>query len=274
MNPTMDVLQQQDVFSADLPCIVFRQMFHKERLLYAAVGYMPLLVNLQMQGKTLASGLLKLERSEPPALFTGLGITAYEIEGAGGTLLEWHGATQTQRTVIGGLDWRTDNLVVVSDPGRVSGVDINMPAVPGEVHMLVRANTAILKNNLFRLRRRYDTVETAEVLGVGNASDTSFSFTTAEKPICPCSVKINFIDAVGAKVGLIRDNGKGELTTLPPNVLLESGSTINYKTGAIQLEFDPAHTPTATNITCDYEWSSTGVEDKAYYRVNWEHGDG
>ena len=78
-------------------------------------------------------------------------------------------------------------------------------------------------------------------------------------------------DAVGVKTDKIVDNGRGFLACVPSDVLLDPDlpNTVDYKTGAIVLNFDAAHTPTATNITADYEYDSSGIADESEYGVEW-----
>jgi len=73
-------------------------------------------------------------------------------------------------------------------------------------------------------------VITPETIGTGDGSDTSFSATLANTPVVPHSVVVRAGNAVGT------DNGNGNITGSG----IAAGSTINYETGDITVNFTTA----------------------------------
>lgn len=270
------VLEKLDRLPPNQPYVAFMEMFHKEALLYPNGGYNPLRLRLRLMKKNLDEGVLAVEYSPPPADFQigGASISAYEVEGFGGRTFRSDPTAGHTSQLRGGLPWASSGFTVLGDAGVVSGNVITLSNLGSDIALGIISSSGIVENPIFRVRRKFDTVIAAEVLGVGTGAQTSFSFTTAQKPICPCSVMISFTDGGGAKVDLIRDDGRGRLVSLPPAMLLSESlpSTINYATGEIVLEFSSSHIPTAANITADYEYMLAGVPDIAEYDVKWSIG--
>lgn len=271
----LEKLYNQLYLTNERPYALFSGMFHKGVELFPDIGFQPLLVTAKLRRKSLAAGgRLKLERAEPPEKYTGLDVV-YETEGFGGKLLRYDPVNQLKKS-FASLPWRDDKMAILADATLVAGTVITIPQEMVEAQLVVRATAGNrLRSNLFRLRRAYDTQVTAEVIGTGNGTQVEFTATLAQKPICPSSLKVTFTDSGGVKTDLVRDTGKGKFATLPPNVLVEEETYINYTTGDIKLTFTSDHVPAAaSNITIDYEYSSEGIHDEGFYELVWEHGNG
>jgi hypothetical protein len=250
------------------------ELYDKEKRLYSNVGFNPIFLRLSAKRLNLADTVLAIEVSPPPQEFSfrGIKFIMHELESRGGRVFTGDLTTgKVNAGYVTGLPWSAAGITLVGDPGVVASNKVTLSSVSSEVVVLIKATAATLKSYLFRVRRTHDTPITAEVLGVGTGALVLFSFTTVNKFICPGSVKINFTDSGGAKVGLIRDDGGGRLVTLAPDPLLGESveSTINYETGEIAIQFSADHVPTATNITVDYEYASGGVADQSDCRVDW-----
>lgn len=268
------LLEQKDILAPNKPYVAFVELYDKEKRLYPNAGFNPIFLRLSAKRLNLADTVLVVEASPPPQEFSfrGIKFIMHELESRGGRVLTGDLVTgKTQYGYVTGLPWTTADITLVGDPGVVAGNKITLSSISSEAMVLIKATTSVLKHYLFRVRRAHDTQVTAEVLGVGTGALTLFSFTTANGFICPGSVKINFTDSGGAKVGLIREDGGGRLVTLAPDPLLGESvqSTINYETGKIEIQFSVDHIPTATNITIDYEYASGGVADQSDCRVDW-----
>lgn len=268
------LMEQRDILAPNKPYVAFVELYDKEKRLYPAAGFNPIVLRLSAKRLNLADTVLAVEASPPPQEFSfrGIKFVMHELESRGGRVFTGDLTTgKVNQGYVTGLPWSAAGLTLVGDPGVVSGNKITLSSISSEIVVFLRATTVLLKHYLFRVRRTHDTPITAEVLGVGTGALVLFSFTTVNKFICPGSVKINFTDSGGAKAGLIRDDGGGRLVTLAPDPLLGESvqSTINYETGKIEIQFSADHVPTATNITVDYEYASGGVADQSDCRVDW-----
>ncbi len=270
----IEKLYKQTRLPTNQPYSIFSDMFQKEKMLFPVVGFEPLIVTAKLIRATIPSGgRLKLERAAPPIPFTDSGMVAYETEGIGGKLLQWDSTAQKNRKSFAGLTWLDTLMVLVGDTSLISGTIITIPKEQVEASFIIYASGSnFLKENLFRLRRVYDTLISAEILGASDGSTVVFSKKLTKLP-CPCSIKVTFEDAGGAKTDLVRDNGLGKFTTLTPDVLIEEETSINYATGEVVVRFVADHVPTVGNVTIAYEHSSEG-EDRGQYDVTWEHGNG
>lgn len=271
---------KQDRFPPDCPYVMFQDMLQHKMLLYPNQGYKPLRLKMKMFRTNKSAGVVVVEYAMPPAKFkVGSGeVQIYDVDGRGGRLFknEFGGAGSNQEVQFrGSLVWESANLSVVGDSNLVAGNKITIANIDTWYFFNLLATGVgvdFLRWPTFRVRRSFDTAVSAEVLGVGTGAKTHFEVTAAKVPICPGSVRISFTDSVGAKVDKIVDNGRGILACIPPDLLLDPNlkSTIDYKTGAIVLDFDAAHIPTATNITIDYEYDSAGIADESEYGVEWD----
>jgi len=271
----IDTYIQQSILTRDYPSNTFRELYLKRENLATLVGFAPLRLRIRLREKTLDSGgVLQFERSDPPPKFniSGAQVNTYEVDGEGGHIHHYEPANSIDEAdIIAGLPWVSTNLIIIGSMGTVSGTKITLKTEQSMVDLVVWPSATPLVDNFYRLRRKFDTAVAGEVIGAGTGTKRDFTATLANAPICPGSVKINFTDSVGLKTALIRDNGKGRLTTLPPDVLLSRGCTINYTTGEVVLLFAANHAPAnATNITIDYEYASVGV-DGAIYDIEWEY---
>lgn len=88
------------------------------------------------------------------------------------------------------------------------------------------------------------TAVTAESVGSGNGSQTSFSHTTAQTPVAKFTFKVKVSGNVVAQ-----DNGRGKIEMV--SGFTSISGTINYETGAVALVFTPAVANSAP-ITADY----------------------
>jgi hypothetical protein len=271
VDPTSAILEQQDRLSPERPYVTFMKLFEHECRLYPDGGFNPMWIRTFMLNKNLASSILALEMAYPPD-FTHLGVSfpSYELEGRGGRV--FHNPTKdVEGELLTGLPWVATGFTVIGDPAIVSSNKITLVHKTAEAFFFVKATSTILQSPLFRLRRSYPNSVAAEVLGIGTGTETHFTATAINLPICPSSIKISFTDGVGVKTDLIRDNGTGRLVTLPPNGLLSPTlpSTIDYLTGAIVLNFSASHIPIAANITMAYEHNGGDPADVAEYRIDW-----
>src|SRR3990172_8685959 len=171
-----------------------------------------------------------------------------------------------------GAEWDGSTLVLEGDPNIVTLNEINLQTILAKAEVGIRAVDDITKSPILRLRRSYDTAVIDEDVGDGDDTTQTFTFTLANAPICPSSVKVTFEDATAVYTHKIRDDGHGKFVTLPPTVLTNEkiASTINYQTGVCVLSFSGAHIPKlATDILVSYEYSASGIPDKTEYKVNW-----
>ena len=168
--------------------------------------------------------------------------------------------------------WLPSGFTLVGDTGIITGNELVFQSEKAQVNFDIRATTALLRNPLFRIRRAGQTKIAAEALGVGNGTLTGFSFQMAKFPVYPGSVRISFSDSSGVRVDEIVDDMEGHLCSVPPDLLLSgiSGSTIDYKNGKININFNADYIPAAAAITIDYEYP-VGKEDDSEYRIDWSY---
>jgi hypothetical protein len=265
------LLERQTFFPANVPNIVFPNMYYKGDKLYTLTsGFSPLKLRLQLQTSDTGTGSLIFQRAEVADFYyRGVYFKSHELGGYGGLIANYE--TKAELSGLGGLWWTGSGITLLGATGVVSSNTITLSAVNGYADVIVHATSALLDSPVFRLLRKYDTSAVGEVLDVGDGSTTHFEVTAANGVICPSSVQISFTDSGGAKAARIRDNGHGRLVTTPPEVVLavDLPSTINYETGEIVLNFHADHIPTATNITMTYQ-HMTGALENCVFKVHWQ----
>jgi hypothetical protein len=90
-----------------------------------------------------------------------------------------------------------------------------------------------------------------ESFGTPNGVDTSFTYTVARLPVQPNSVRIAAVISAEAATAFDEDNGDGTGNILGAHIV--PGSTINYTTGVLDIEFDVAPDDgAATTLTVSY----------------------
>lgn len=255
-------LRVDEKLHGNVPFIYFNDLAQHNQALRPEQGYGPLCVEAKLFKPTpgIARPALKLEVAQD--------LLPFDIEGLksnpkGGRVLLHSPSTvpSPQFSVQTDLVWTDTGIVLLGDSNVISGTLLRAArSSEGKYRFHVRADASTLLKPYFRLRRAYDTAG-ADNIGTGNSTDKEFEATLANAPICPGSLKITFVHGSGTKTQLIRDDGRGKLTNLPPELFLEGNeNTINYQTGEVKLKFNDQFIPTGS-IDAVYEEDSNQVAD-------------
>jgi len=275
MRGLLDTLHKQDRLPADKPYVGFFDLYDKGIPLHPVAGYTPLVLRVRRNKTNKDNTALLLERAEPPQPFVHYGreFVLFETEGAGGHMTYYHAVSRRTIKVYTGVQWLSTGLAVSGDTAHITAHKLSFSPMTDTITAIIISATGTpvktLDKPLFRLRRTYDTTVATEGIGTGDGVKVYFLKTLANAPICPGSLKITVPGIGGADV--IRDNGKGKLIALPPNLRLGSvDDSVNYVTGEIKLSFSPDFIPAAGGLTAGYEHSSDDLVEHSEYDVDWK----
>jgi hypothetical protein len=137
---------------------------------------------------------------------------------------------------------------------------ISALAVRGTVEagqgQVARGQLLIAKRTNGKFVKFAQTAVTGETLGSTDATNTTYNFTTAQKPILPLSLVVTV--TAGANTWTFYDNGDGSLVAGPTPTPLAVGH-VWYDNGRIQLIFAAA--PGAGSATASYSYAGTAQVD-------------
>jgi hypothetical protein len=268
---------------ANIPQVVFTQLWEKGLVLHPIVGFRPIRINIQPAESNRFPCYVRCESALPP-FFYKYDTKELEIRNFDkglGTLVQKRTASSTSYKDIPILHavqvcaWNGSDISILGDAGLLVGNRLKLPCAYSTTTLIIYASgSKPLKTPVLKIRRAYDSDIIDEVLGIGDGTKTEFNFSLANAPICPSSIKITFTGSSDTYLDGIRDNGYGKFGSVPTEffALNDKESLIDYRTGKGVLHFSPDFVPkNGTNILVSYEYASDGKEDQSSISVNWDY---